>query len=305
MKTNTFDTPIAYIIFNRPEETERSFAVLQELRPSRLFIIADGARNKPGEAEQCAQTRAIMDRIDWPCEIKRNFSDQNLGCKNRIASGITWVFEQVEEAIILEDDCIPDLSFFYFCRELLDRYKSDSRVMSIAGVNFQFGNTAIPDSYYFSKFNHIWGWATWRRAWQKYDVTMRDWPSFKVSNTLKEIVQTSKTRGFFNYVFDSLHANKIDTWDGQWTFAHLANRGLCIIPGVNLVSNIGFGMEATHTKNKLSRYANMATLQLRMPLQHPVNVSSYPPADLYTERTLYAPRIPPRIKEFIFKWIGR
>lgn len=305
LSSNQFEIPVAFIIFNRPEETRQSFAILRRLRPTRLFLIADGPRSKPGEAETCARTRAIVDQVDWPCEVNRNFSERNMGCKNRIASGISWVFEHVEEAIILEDDCLPDPTFFDFCREMLARYKSNQQVMSIAGVNFQFGNTPIPDSYYFSRFNHIWGWATWRRAWNRYDVTMQTWPDFKRAKTLSSIVQTRKTRGFFHYVFDSLHANKIDTWDGQWTYAHFANNGLCIIPERNLVSNIGFGIEATHTKNKLSRYSNMQTSALNFPLRHPQEISSYTPADLYTETTLYAPRIPPWIKEWIFKFIGR
>lgn len=300
----SFDVPVAFIVFNRPEETARTFEMIRALRPSRLLIIADGPRNKPGEAELCQKTRAITEQIDWPCEVERNFSADNLGCKRRVSSGISWVFERVERAIILEDDCLPSPDFFPYCREMLDRYAADSRVMSIAGVNFQFGNTRIQDSYYFSRFNHIWGWASWRRAWALYNPDIPSWPQFRDEDYLRGLLRTAKTRGFFNYVFDQLYNNRIDTWDGQWTFAHFANRAACIVPRVNLIQNIGFGDQGTHTRNKISRYANMKLEQMPWPLSHPAFFAFHAAADLYTEQTLYRPRIPPALKTLIFKLIG-
>src|SRR6185369_14461868 len=163
-------TPVAFIIFNRPDTTEKVFAEIARARPPKLLVIADGPRaGRAGEADRCAATRAIIDRVDWDCKVLTNYSDVNLGCKNRVASGIDWVFEQVPEAIILEDDCLPDPTFFRFCEELLIRYREDERISQICGANFQFGRKRSNDSYYFSRYNHIWGWASWRRAWQHYD----------------------------------------------------------------------------------------------------------------------------------------
>lgn len=298
----SFDIPVAFLIFNRPDETARCFAAIRALKPSKLLLIADGPRkSRPNEGELCQKTRAIVENIDWPCEVLRNYSDQNLGCKRRVSTGITWVFENAAEAIFLEDDCLPDPTFFIFCRAMLRKYESDARVMSIAGVNFQFGNTKIPSSYYFSRFNHVWGWASWRRAWNLYDPDIRQWPAFRDAGLLRGIIRRRSTMSFFRHVFDSLHAQRIDTWDGQWTFAHFANRGACIVPAVNLISNIGFGMQGTHTKNKLSRYADMPTEPIGAPLIHPETAAFFAPADDYTERTLYSPRIPIWLKELIFR----
>ncbi len=156
-------TPVALIIFNRPDTTERVFAEIAKARPPKLFIIADGPReDRPGEAERCASARAIVDRVDWNCEVQKNYSDVNLGCGARPATGISWVFDQVEEAIILEDDCIAHPTFFRFCDELLEKYRDDERIMHIAGNNFQFGNQRTSFSYFFSHHNICWGWASWR-----------------------------------------------------------------------------------------------------------------------------------------------
>src|SRR5512139_3287315 len=169
-------TPVAFIIFNRPDTAERVFAEIAKARPPKLLVVADGPRaNRSGEAEKCAATRAIIDRVDWDCEVLTNFSDTNLGCKNRVSSGIDWVFEQVPEAIILEDDCLPHPTFFRFCEELLERYRDDERIGMISGDNFQLGQKRTDASYYFSRYNHIWGWASWRRAWRHYDREASAW----------------------------------------------------------------------------------------------------------------------------------
>ncbi len=301
----SFDIPLAFLIFNRPEETERCFAAVRALKPTKLFLIADGPRSsRPKEADLCRKTRDVVENIDWPCEVFRNYSGENLGCKRRVSSGISWVFQNVEEAVFLEDDCLPDPTFFEYCREMLRRYASDPRVMSISGTNFQFGNTPIPQSYYFSRFNHVWGWASWRRAWNLYDPDIQKWPAFRDAGFLRGFIRRRSTLAFFRHVFDSLHAHRIDTWDGQWTFAHFANRGACIIPAVNLVSNVGFGIQGTHTKNKMSRYADMPVTPMPLPLTHPETSAFYPAADDYTEKTLYSPRIPIWFKEFVMRFIG-
>lgn len=172
-------TPVAFFIFNRPVLTEIVFEAIAKAKPKKLLVVADGPRFAE-EEEKCQKARAaVIDKINWECEVLTNFSDRNQGCKYRVSSGLDWVFSEVEEAIILEDDCLPAPSFFRFCETLLARYRDDERVMTISGDNFQLGNSRTEYSYYFSKYTHIWGWASWRRAWQHYDVDMKSWTDDK------------------------------------------------------------------------------------------------------------------------------
>src|SRR3954453_1153033 len=167
---NGLETAVALLLFRRPEETARVFERIREARPRKLFLVADGPR--PGneeDAQGCEQARAVVERVDWPCDVVRDFADENLGLKKRIPRGLHRVFGEAPEAIILEDDCLPHPSFFRYCAELLERYRDDERVMMISGDNFQGGRRRTPDSYYFSRYVHSWGWATWRRAWQHFD----------------------------------------------------------------------------------------------------------------------------------------
>jgi hypothetical protein len=241
-------TPVAFILFNRPDVTSRVFEEIRRARPSTLLLIADGPRpHVPGEADQCAQARSIVSRIDWPCELLTNYSEQNLGCKLRVSSGLDWVFQQVEEAIIIEDDCLPDPSFFAFCQALLERYRNDPRVMHITGDNFQPPGWSYPYSYYFSRYASIWGWATWRRAWKLYDVKISRWPEMKASGWLSDDLSDPREVQVWTQNFDRVYAGNYDTWDHQWTFTCFSNGGLAVTPAVNLVKNIGFGAAATHT----------------------------------------------------------
>jgi hypothetical protein len=242
-------TPIVLTIFNRPDTTARVFAAVRQAQPQTLLVFADGARvERVGEAEKCAAARAIIDRVDWKCDLIKDYSDINLGCRRRVASAITRAFELVESAIILEDDCWPDPTFFPFCEELLEKYRDDRRVMSISGNNFQFGNRRTQDSYYFSRYSHIWGWATWRRAWQYYDDEIGLWPSVRAGNWLADILGNSRAVKYWQQIFDDTYSGKITTvWDFQWTFAVWMQSGLNILPNQNLVSNIGFGVDGTHT----------------------------------------------------------
>ena len=190
-------TPVAFIIFNRPDTTKRVFEAIRQAKPPKLFVIADGSRSdRLGEAEKCAATRAIIDGVDWECEILTNYSDVNLGCKIRVSSGLDWVFSEVEEAIILEDDCLPHPSFFAFCEELLEKYRNDSRIMQICGSNVLKDQVNIDDSYYFSKYGPIWGWASWRRAWQEYDVDMKLWAEVKKRKLYYDFCNSKKEVSF-------------------------------------------------------------------------------------------------------------
>lgn len=266
-------TPVAFLIFNRPDTTEKVFERIRQAQPPKLLVVADGSRqNKIGEAQKCALTRAIIGRVDWQCEVLTNYSDINLGCKRRVSSGIDWVFQQVEEAIILEDDCLPDLSFFRYCDELLERYRHDTRIVFISGDNFQFGRKSTTDSYYFSRcINNtppIWGWATWRRAWQSYDVDLKLWEMLPDDDWLEDILRDRKIVEMWKQRFQSIYDNSFDTWDYQLVFACWVQSGLIILPNINLVSNIGYGPEATHSKTIITEFANMPVESMSFPMKH-------------------------------------
>ena len=282
-------TPVALLIFNRPDTTERVFNAIAQARPSKLLVVADGPRDaRPGEAARCEQTRAIIKRVDWDCEVITNFADRNMGCKLRVSSGIDWIFEQVEEAIILEDDCLPDPSFFRFCDEMLERYRDNERVGMVSGGNLQFGRHRGIGSYYFSKYTHIWGWASWRRAWKHYDRDITHWPEFKAQGLLEQMFATPGEQTYWQNSFQWVHEGSLDTWDVSWTFTALTHGLLQVVPNVNLISNIGFGADATHT-HVVGVHANLPTQAIEFPLQHPTFVLPNLEADRYIASDQLAP----------------
>jgi hypothetical protein len=282
----SLDTPIALFLFNRPEQTRRVFAQIASAKPCRLLLIADGPRD-PDEQAIVEQARAVTANIDWPCEVSRDFSAVHLGCKRRMSSGIDWVFSQCEQAILLEDDCLPDPTFFPYCQELLDRYESDERVMTIAGANFQFGARPTPHSYYFSAIHHIWGWATWRRAWKHYDVQMQQWPAVAQTDFPVGLLPTYAA-AHHRRMMAQTFSGKLDTWDVQWTLSCWLRGGLCVLPSVNLISNIGYGATATHTR-KTDLCAALPTEPMEFPLRHPPYVDRCTSADdAFLRRTLKA-----------------
>jgi hypothetical protein len=263
-------TPVAFIIFNRPDTTAKVFEAIRQAKPPKLFVIADGPRSdRPDEAAKCSAARAIIDGVDWECEVLTNYSDVNLGCKLRVSIGLDWVFKNVEEAIVLEDDCLPHPSFFTFCEELLGKYRDDSRVMQICGSNLFNNKLNIDDSYYFSKYGPIWGWASWRRAWKYYDVNMKLWTEVRDKKLYLDFCLTKEESSQRLDLYDRLSQNKIDTWDYQWSFARMINSGLSITPHVNLISNIGFRKDATHVTDKNSPLANLPVYAIAPPLNHP------------------------------------
>lgn len=281
-------TPVAFIIFNRPDTTKRVFEEIAKAKPPKLLVVGDGPRaNRQGEAEKVAAARAIIQRVDWDCEVLTNFSDVNLGCKKRVSSGIDWVFEQLEEAIILEDDCLPDPTFFRFCQEMLTRYRHDQRIGMISGDNFQFGRRYGDDSYYFSKYVHIWGWATWRDRWTgSYDVAMAKWPRVRDGGRLADLVGDGREAVYWSKIFECVYLEEIDTWDYQWVFANWVEGRLSILPAMNLISNIGFGENATHTTG-VSDLANLTVTPMGLPLVHPVGVFRNIQADRVSEQKLF------------------
>lgn len=262
-------TPVALLIFNRPETTERVFAEIAKAKPETLLVVADGPRvDRAGEAERCAAARAVVERVDWDCRVLKNYSELNLGCRKRVSSGLDWVFDSVPEAIVLEDDCLPHQSFFRFCDELLERYRDDPRVMQICGTNYFDGWQRSAESYYFSKYGPIWGWASWSRAWRYYDVDLKLWPEVKAKGWHHDFSDSEEEALFRVALYDQLHSGEMGTWDYQWTFAKMLNSGLSITPNVNLISNIGFGADSTHT-SMAGSHAEMASGEMRFPLVHP------------------------------------
>jgi hypothetical protein len=284
-------TPIVFLIFNRPDTTKVVFEAIRKARPKKLLVVADGWRkDRPNDYSRCQKAREIVDTVDWDCEVLRNYSDVNLGCKIRVSSGLSWVFEQVEEAIILEDDCVPDLSFFQFCEELLERYRYDERVMAISGDNFQFGDQRTAASYYFSRYPHCWGWATWRRAWQLYDVEMSLWPEIRDGGWMRDLFPDYFERQYWRRIFERTYLNRIDSWAFRWTFACWMSNGLAVLPQVNLVSNIGFAQVATHTKGSQNRFSNMPAHTIQFPLVHPKHLIRDTQADARTYQAMYSLR---------------
>ena len=207
IKGHPMHTPVAFFIFNRPDFTERVFAEIAKARPRKLLVIADGPRlEQPGDVDSCVATRAIINRVDWDCEVLRNYSDANLGCGRRQSTGMIWIFEQVEEAIILEDDTLPHPSFFRFCEELLEKYRDDERVMHISGDNWLFGQKQMAHSYYFSRYCLSWGWAGWRRAFRIYDPAIELWPVLRDTSWLLDVLRDHRAAEHWKKIFDLTYA---------------------------------------------------------------------------------------------------
>ncbi|WP_448266997.1 glycosyltransferase family 2 protein [Nostoc sp. DSM 114159] len=283
-------TPVTFIIFKRPQTTEKVFEAIRQAKPTRLFVIADGPRtDREGEAEKCEATRAIIERVDWNCEVIKNYSDINLGCAKRVSSGLNWVFNNVEETIILEDDCIPHQTFFRFSQELLEKYRNDTRIATISAQNLQLGKKCTNYSYYFSRYNHCWGWASWRRAWQHYDLTIKLWKEVQAENLLHDILIDQKAVNSWQRIFQSVYDNPTGiTWDYQWTFACWMQGSLSIIPNVNLISNVGVGADATHfTSNQEFSFINMPIQAMEFPLKHPPFIVRNVEADNFIQKTVY------------------
>jgi hypothetical protein len=279
-------TAVALILFNRPHLTEAVFSAIAKAQPSQLFLVADGPKC-PSDLERCHQARSVVKRVDWPCEIKTNFSEQNLGCRERIVSGLNWVFSEVDQAIVLEDDCVPHSCFFAFCETLLERDGDDHRVMEIGGANYQFGRFTNGHSYYFSKYAHTYGWATWRRAWRHFDESISTWPHLKQSSQWNLLCNDTKERQYWTTIYDSIFKGELKTsWDYQWQLARWCHEGVSAVPSVNLVSNIGFGRDATHTRWKSNPIANMPTHDIGH-IDHPTSITTNEQADRYMFETVF------------------
>lgn len=235
---DTSIAPVLFIVFNRPDTTQKVFNRIREAKPQKLYIAADGARiGNANDEVNCKKVREIVGNIDWECEVHKDFSDINLGCCKRPSSAIDWIFEHEDRAIILEDDCYPSLSFFGYCSGLLERYSADYRIMHISGTRYIKDLQLNDDSYFFSRYQRPWGWATWRRAWQQFDIAMKDFPKYKEKKYFEYLFDDYES-DYWKSLFDRTAASK-SIWDYQWQFSIFFNNGLCIVPQKNLVSNLG------------------------------------------------------------------
>jgi hypothetical protein len=301
-------TSVALILFRRPERTARVFERIREARPSRLFLIADGPRQgDDDEARGCEAARAVVERVDWPCEVVRDFADENLGLKRRIPSGLAGVFAEVEEAIILEDDCLPHPGFFWYCDELLERYRDDERVVHLSGSQL-LPQPPAEASYHFSRYVHIWGWATWRRAWRLFDVELSDWhaaTSTERKDRLRRMFEVEAERRYWRFVWD--HSREIDNWDAQWSYVCLSRGLLSVNPNRNLISNIGFGGEATNATADPHQLARRPLEGISFPLEHPPEVRRDPVADASASELFRRPRseLWPRLRNGALRAGGR
>lgn len=293
--------PVLFLIFNRPETTFRVFEAIRAYQPEDLFIAADGPRpHVSTDAVRCAEVRTVAEKVDWRCRVHTLFREKNMGCRYGVADGITWFFDQVEEGIILEDDCLPSPDFFRFCEEMLVRYRDNEKVMHIGGTNFQDGIKRGDGSYYFSMIPHIWGWASWRRAWKKYDVNMTDFP---------EYIKNWKPSDFmpghpyiqwrFQLLFRKTYEKSpyFNTWDYQWHYAVVKNKGLTVIPNYNLVSNIG--ESGTHTV--ASTLCHLPCQRLPERILPPADINMNSEADLYSFNKIYKGTWKDYTKYFLFK----
>ena len=278
--------PVVLIIFNRPQHTANVLDSLRIARPERLFVVADGPRkDDAGDSKSCAQARELIKNVDWPCIVEKNYSDENLGLQRRVITGLDWVFQQVEEAIILEDDCLPGEDFLGFCSELLERHRHSPRVWAVSGDNFQGGQVRGEASYYFSKYFHCWGWATWRRVWSQFRPEIEFWPELRSSMQWKQLHKSLEEQEHWEWIYDRVRLGDIKSWAFPFMLNMWRAEGLCILPQVNLVTNRGFDGSGTNSMGPSSaRDLRRGKLGA---LVHSDRFSTIPEADRYTFDTLY------------------
>lgn len=261
-------SPVLFLIFNRPYTAERVFEEIRKARPPRLYVAADGPRpDRPQERELCELTRAVISNVDWDCEVKTLFREKNLGCGVAVHEAISWFFENEAEGIILEDDILPHPDFFPFCDELLERYRNDDRVAMIGGHNMFYPKIDRESSYGFMSVGHIWGWATWRRAWSMFDYNLERYSRRDFVTALKNIFPDRRQRIYWEWIYDMVDGGRKDIWDYQWTIGLITTHTLCAVPYLNLTKNIGFDANATHTSSTIVQELEAEVLPI-MPLRH-------------------------------------
>lgn len=267
------ETPVLFCVFNRPDTTKLVFEAIRKAKPAKLYIEADGPRpHRPEDQSRCDEVREIVSKVDWDCDVKTLFREKNYGCQEAVVGGINWFFEQEEEGIILEDDCLPSTSFFHFCEEVLQRYRNDTRVVHINGNNYNspyYLKTSY--TYHFTYIPQVWGWATWRRSWKRFDTHMKLLPQFDHWTYFKHAgfraVDYEKIRKQWFLVHNG--DMKDNVWDYQWHFTNLLEAGVVVSPVKNQVSNIGFGGDGTHLNRVNPLKTSLPVFEIERPLQHP------------------------------------
>ncbi len=290
---------LVVIAFNRPEKVRALLNRLMGVKFRSVNLVVDAPRpEKYLEKSQVLQVISLLENHSWNCTVRKNYAKNNMGCKKRVTSGIEWAFKFEDDLIILEDDIVPDLSFFMFCSEMLDKYRTDQRIMHISGFNPLGECRDLKESYYFSKYPQIWGWATWKRAWQFYNYSVPDW--LESRQAFLHQTYLKNTAKNWSLKLNRAHRGTLDTWDFQWLYAVVMNHGLCVTPKNNLVSNIGFDSSATHPTVKIrKRKTTSLAGEISFPIVHCTSMMNGAPYDLLFERSLdYHPYY--FIKDFIY-----
>lgn len=284
---------VLYIVFNRPDLVKKSLSAIREARPDRLYISADGPRtNRPDDNKLCADVRDVIEQeVNWDCTVYKRYQDENLGCGLAVSSALDWFFSNEEEGVILEDDCLPHLSFFKFCDVLLEKYRDDKHIFQISGSNWQKGKKRGKGDYYFSHLSSVWGWATWRDRWNMYhyDISSQDELWRRVSNNLDVITCSSEEKEYHLKCFERTAKGEIDTWDYQWRFLMISKKGLNIVPNFNLVSNVGHRADGTHTTNEDHWRADLPIQSIDFPLRHPLKIKANKKADKFLADSIWVP----------------
>ena len=270
-------TPVLFLIHRRPELAVQVLGAIRQARPARLLVAADG----PEGDLRCQQTRRlVLQGIDWPCSVLTHFSQAQLGCRKAVSQALDWGFGLHEKLIVIEDDCLPDVSFFQFCTELLERYEGRPEVMQISGCNETGHEPSDGYSYFASRFPSIWGWASWRRAWQHHDPYLQAWPALRQTTTWSKTCRFRGEAAWRTSLYDAGCAGDVDAWSFAWNFAQHARGALSLIPSRNLVANLGWGADALHTRDVSDPRARMTTGEMKFPLQHPDVLKADGRADL-------------------------
>lgn len=301
------NTAVLFLIFNRPDTTRVVFEAIRQARPPRLYVAADGPRTgRDGERKRCEEVRRITTTVDWPCEVKKLFRDENLGVMYSCVNAINWFFDNEEEGIVLEDDVLPALDFFSYCETLLEHYRDKQEIMMISGCNPVSGRYESPYSYDFSNYAIVWGWASWRRAWKHYDVDIKKWPSFKKDRQLLRVPKVTKTfEAIWTEIYDKQFNKQIVSWDYQWFFAINSHHSYMIIPNTNLVNNIGYGEDATHTIEAMPTWVrDLKAGGMSKKIIHPTRIDNNEEIDRLFEVVVFGTNRFTYIKFVIKKMLG-
>ncbi len=300
----TLRVPVVLLAYNRPDLTERVLERVLEARPALLLIVADGPKESDEDRRRCRATQALFDAIPSTIEQRRCVAPANLGCKRRVASGLEWAFSQVEAALILEDDVLPEPDFFAFCETMLDRFRHEEDVLSITSLGFDVPPSG-EDSYFFSRYPNPWGWATWRRAWQHYSEDMRDWSRVRKPRAIRRLFSDEDEQSYWRYIFDRQARGEIDSWAYHWFYSSFRRGGLHVRPHGNLVRNLGFREDATHTRDPEHQNALLTPTAISTPLRHPGLIRRDEECDRRLYRRAFHKEVPSTETEVAFGRLRR